>query len=63
MKRNKSGLGPFGVSVEIGNLDAAHRIAQEGTKEELKIEQVGNRKSFVVPAEATSGTFVEFVEQ
>ena len=53
------GLGPFGVSVEVSDLQKAHRIVELGTQSKLPID----RNSFVVPGDLAGGTWIEFVQQ
>jgi hypothetical protein len=55
------GLGPFGVSVGVTDLNRAHQIVEEGTRRQLRI-QTGGASSFVVPAEAAAGIWLEFAE-
>jgi hypothetical protein len=59
----KHGLGPFGVSIEVTDLKKALRVVQQGTNLKLTVQRVGNRTSFIVPAESAAGTFIEFVQQ
>jgi Glyoxalase-like domain len=59
----KQGLGPFGISVEVGDLKTAQRIIQQGTHSKFGMQRTGKRMSFVVPVELAAGTFIEFVQQ
>jgi len=38
-------------------------VVQQGTNAKLTVQRVGNRTSFIVPAESAAGTFIEFVQQ
>jgi hypothetical protein len=57
------GVGPFGVSVDVADLELAHKMVSEGLNQRLPLEDVGSRKSFLVPAGLTGGTWIEFGEQ
>jgi len=57
------GLGPFGFSIAVANLQTAQKIAEQGMNTRFGIQRAGNRISFVVPARLAAGTFVEFVQQ
>ena len=59
----EQGLGPFGFSVAVANLQTAQKIAEQGMNTRFAIQRAGNRISFVVPARLAAGTFVEFVQQ
>jgi hypothetical protein len=56
----KQGLGAFGVSIGVADLDKAHQIAEQGMQAKLPIEE---KRSFLVPGEMASGTWIEFVQQ
>jgi len=57
------GLGPFGVSVGVEDLNRAHDIAEHGTGRQLHIEKNQGRDRFLVSAEAAGGIWVEFVQE
>jgi hypothetical protein len=59
----KHQFGPIGVSVEVADIATAQRVVEQGMNRKFKLERVGNRRSFVVPADLAAGTFVEFVQQ
>jgi hypothetical protein len=56
------GVGPFGASVDVADLDVAHRIVENGMGKKLALETSGSRKTFVVPGDLISGTWIEFGE-
>jgi hypothetical protein len=59
----REGLGPFGVGVEVADLNRAHDIAEQGTGKKLTLNSVSGRKRFVVPGDLASGTWIEFVQR
>jgi hypothetical protein len=57
------GVGPFGFSVEVGDLNRAHEIVEKGTGNQLPLEKVDGRQSFIVPGDNAAGVWIEFVEK
>jgi hypothetical protein len=57
----QKGVGPFGLSIEVADLKVAHQIIEDGMHKKFPFE--GSRKSFIVPAELTAGTWIEFAER
>jgi hypothetical protein len=56
-------LGPFGISVEVADLETALKVVQQGTHKKLAIQPSGRAISFIVPPDLAAGTFFEFVQQ
>lgn len=56
------GEGILGVSVEVRDLRAAHRLVQGNTGLTLPIFRSGGRNRFLIPASLTHGVLVEMVE-
>jgi hypothetical protein len=59
----KHGFGPFGVSVEVKDIKTAQSIVEQGMRMKFEIQQMEGRNGFIVPAEFTAGTFIEFIQQ
>jgi catechol 2,3-dioxygenase-like lactoylglutathione lyase family enzyme len=57
------GEGILGVSVEVRDLRAAHRLVQGNTGLTLPIFRSGGRDRFLIPASLTHGVLVEMVER
>ena len=60
---NAQGPGPFGFSVGVASLQKAREIVQESVGTKLGTENRSGHQAFAVPAEMTSGVWVEFVQQ
>ncbi len=56
------GLGPFGVSVGVEDLNRAHELVEQGIGQRLPIRKVDGRTRFLVPGDAAGGIWVEFVK-
>jgi Glyoxalase-like domain len=56
------GEGILGFSVQVGNLETAHRLVQGGTGLTLPIFNYRGHDRFLIPASATHGVLLEMVE-
>jgi len=57
------GEGILGVSLAVGDLDAAHRLVAGNTQLTLPIFRFHGRDRFLIPASLTHGVLIEMVEQ
>jgi hypothetical protein len=58
----RQGLGPFGVSVGVSDLNRAHEIVEQGTGKHFQIDRSGAQPTFLVSPDDAGGIWIEFVQ-
>jgi hypothetical protein len=59
---SRQGLGPFGVSVGVSDLNRAHEIVEQGAGKRFQIDRSGAQPTFLVSPDDAGGIWIEFVQ-